>query len=239
MISDYFVYGGMGMTNADPTYILQKILYRLGSTYGFQELTATYVPALDFKVRWQRAGGRIELLIPDYLEDAPEEILEEFLKELFGKMNGNAGENSQKLKEWLTRPEFSAEKQPVYLSRNTNILRKTKGEYKDLNLSFTRLQSKGLIAEIPGLYLSWVDGDSDQEIGRTSVLMKVVAINNTLDSEYMPDYVLDYCLYSELARLIVGYNPAINGELERQRLLRKFEQDKEARQWIKDAGLLL
>ena len=224
---------------SEAAYTMERVIYRLGSTYGFQELTAMFVPAPDLKVRWQRGSGFAELQIPDFLDDAPEEVLEEFIRGLLERMSGNAYTEGQTVCDWLTRPEFCSENQKTYLSRNENILGKAEGRHRNLNESLKRLREAGLVGDIPGLFISWMSGESDLKICRSTVLMKVAAVNDILDAEDTPDFVLDYCLYDAIAPLIAGYLPDGSGEIQKRKLMRKFKQSKEAEQWIKAEGLLL
>jgi len=70
--------------------------------------------------------------------------------------------------------------------------------------------------------------------------MKVIAISSVLDTEAIPDFVLDYCLYHELCHLTIGFDPSAkrHGE-EFSQLEAKFPQMNEATEWLKKLCLYL
>ena len=44
-------------------------------------------------------------------------------------------------------------------------------------------------------------------VGRSSVLMKVVAMSAILDDDSVSDELMDYCLYTQLAYVNQGFSP--------------------------------
>ena len=214
---------------------LTNIFQHVGAEYGYKTVNAEYLAVKDFKVRWQRSYDWIDFRVSDYLEDAPEEVLEGLARNLFDRITGKGTVFSTALKEWVTRPEFCQQKQKIFLERSQYVLNTAEGEHKNLNDSLKRLQDAGLVGEIPGLYLSWRENNGDMKVGRCSVLMKVVTINEQLDSEEVPDFVIDYCLYSELVHIIAGYDPDGNtNDIESLALLKNFTQDSEAQQFLRE-----
>ena len=131
------------MTYVSSDETLQKIFQHVGAVYGYEKVQASYLPTKDFKVRWQRGIGWVDFQVSDYLEDAPDNVLEGLAQNLFERISGNGEGFSQDLKDWVTRPEFCTEKQPIFLARSRNLLGSTKGEHKDLKASLKRLQKAG------------------------------------------------------------------------------------------------
>jgi len=214
---------------------LRNIFQRVAAEYGYSSVNAEYLSTKDLKVRWQRGYNWINFQVSDYLDDAPGEVLEGLAKNICERLNGRAIEFSRALKDWVTRPEFCKQKQPVYIERSMGLLNEVRGEHKDLNDSLKRLQDAGLVGEIPGLYLSWRENNGDMKVGRCSVLMKVVTLSKQLDSEDVPDFVIDYCLYNELVHIIAGYHPDGDvHDIESLLLLKNFTQESEAQQFLKD-----
>lgn len=217
---------------------LSNIFQNVGSEYGYKTVNAEYMAFREFKCTWQRSYNWVDFRISDYLEDAPAEVIEGLARNLFDRIKGNEASYSTALKDWVTKPEFCQDHQRTFIERTYGILGSTKGVYKDLNDSLKRLQDAGLVGEIPGLYLSWMDSSGSYKAGRCSVLMKVVTLSDRLDSEEVPDFVIDYCLFTELAHLIVGYNPDKDtNEIESDALLKNFTQCSEAERYLRKMTL--
>ena len=212
---------------------LKNIFQRVGAKHGYQTVDAEFMAFTDVKVRWQRSYGWIDFRISDYLTKAPADALEGLAKNLFDRLEGKDTEYSPILKEWLTSQEFIEKNQQNYLERCIGYQGTAKGKHKDLNESMKRLQDAGLIGDLPGVYLTWED-NLCQKMGHCSVLMKAVAINDLLDDENVPDYVLDYCLYRELLHIQIGYNPdGLAHEEEFQTKCQDYKMQDEADSWLR------
>ena len=213
---------------------LRNIFQRVAAEYGYRSADAEYLSTKDLKVRWQRSYDWISFQVSDYLDDAPEEVLEGLARNLCERLSGKASEFSRALKDWVTRPEFCKQKQPVYIERSMGLLNEVKGEHKDLNDSLKRLQDAGLIGNLPQVYLTWEDSATNK-MGHCSVLMRVVSVNTFLDSDDVPDYVLDYCLYKELLHIQIGYDP--DGGMHEEKhcqMCRDYSKSIEADDWLKN-----
>lgn len=101
---------------------LRNIFQHVGAEYGYKTVNAEYLAVKDFKVRWQRSYDWIDFRASDYLEDAPEEVLEGLARNLFDRIAGKGTEFSTALKEWVTRPEFCQQKQKIFLERSKYVL---------------------------------------------------------------------------------------------------------------------
>lgn len=110
---------------------LTNIFQHIGAEYGYKTVNAEYLAVKDFKVRWQRSYDWIDFRASDYLEDAPEEVLEGLARNLFDRIAGKGTEFSTALKEWVTRPEFCQQKQKIFLERSKYVLNTAEGEHKN------------------------------------------------------------------------------------------------------------
>ena len=64
--------------------------------------------------------------------------------------------------------------------------------------------------------------------------MNVVSVSKALDTDEVPDFVLDYCLYHEICHLLLGYDPT--GDAHEQKFYElncKFPKRKEAEVWLR------
>ncbi|UAL08382.1 MAG: hypothetical protein KRP56_03825 [Candidatus Methanogranum gryphiswaldense] len=213
---------------------MNEIFGRIGNDFGYDRTTAEFMAFKDFKVRWQRSYKWTEFKVSDYLNDAPDEVIEDLVRTLFSKLGGTYDQGySKEMCDWVTRPEFSQIKRPIYLKRSRNILRNAKGDFRDLQDSMDRLSDIGLTENTDDVYISWSKEPVARKIRNSSVLMKVISISKHLDSEMVPDYVIDYCLYHELCHVIVGFDPTSEKHTSRyEELNSKFEKKEEAEKWI-------
>lgn len=214
--------------------ILKTKFKEIGKEYGFDKVEAEFVAFKEFKVRWQRSYKWADFKVSDYLADAPPEVIEGLCNSLFSKITGEDEGYSKEMCDWITAPEFSEFKQPVYLKRSRNLTRTAKGEMRDLSDSYDRLIEMGLVEKDPTIHMTWTKESNVRKIGHCSVLMKVISISSVLDTDMIPEFVLDFCLYHELCHLMIGFDPTakIHGE-EFSKLEAKFPQREEAEEWLK------
>ena len=214
--------------------LLTKTFKETGKEYGFEKVEAEFVSFKELKVRWQRSYKWADFKVSDYLADAPPEVLEGLCNSLFSKITGENEDYSKAMCDWMTSPEFAKNKQPVYLKRSRNLTRSPSGEFRDLRESYERLILAGLVEKDTAIHMSWTKESNVRKIGHCSVLMKVVSLSSVLDTDMIPEFVLDFCLYHELCHLAIGFDPTAkkHGE-EFSELEDKYPKKKEAEDWIK------
>jgi hypothetical protein len=224
----------LGEEEMETEEVLRTKFKEVGREYGFDKVEAEFVAFKEFKVRWQRSYRWADFKVSDYLADAPPEVIEGLCNSLFSKITGDDEGYSEEMCRWITAPEFSECKQPVYLKRSRNLTRSSKGETKDLESAYDRLIELGLVKKDPYVHLSWTKESNVRKIGHCSVLMKVITISNILDSDMIPDFVLDYCLYHELCHLMIGFDPSAKAHGEEfSNLEARYPQKDEANDWLK------
>jgi hypothetical protein len=214
--------------------VLRTKFKEIGKEYEFDNVEAEFAPFKEFKIRWQRSYKWADFKVSDYFADAPPEVIEGLCRSMFSKITGDDEGYSDEMCKWITAPEFSKYKQPVYLHRSRNITRTTKGDAKDLESAYERLVGLGLVEKDPAISLTWTKEPNIRKVGHCSVLMKVIMISSALDTEMIPDFVLDYCLYHELCHIIIGFDPSakMHGE-QFSSLEAKYPKIDEAKEWLK------
>ena len=97
----------------------------------------------------------------------------------------------------------------MYLSRSRNLSRTTAGTCRDLSESVQRLLDAGLLSEsdVGNSYMSWTRRGALRRMGFCSTMFRVVGISSVLDSQEVPDHVVDYVVYHECLHLRQGYRP--------------------------------
>lgn len=158
------------------------------------ETKAEFAAFRDLKIRWARTYKWAEFTVSDFLKEAPLEVIEDIATTIFSKIKGNEHEYSDETVEWLTSDEFAEVNQPAYISRDLRI-GSEKGEHKSIEESLNRLKDRKLIPEDLGrIRFFWSKKTSNEQSSWSSMLMKVVTVNCALDSDNVPDEILDYAI---------------------------------------------
>jgi hypothetical protein len=189
---------------------LAGIFEDVGADFGFDTVNAEFCAYADVKVRWVRQAKIISFTVTDYLEDAPEEVIEDIARRIMCRIRSDdCPQYSDTTNQYFTSQEFVERNQTTYLERKSFLSEGSKGKHRDIQDSYERLMSAGLVDEINGLALRWTDCELESENGLSSLLMKVVLVPSYLDSMDVSDEIFDYNLYRLLVNIIVdfGINP--------------------------------
>lgn len=185
---------------------LTALFRAVGSRYGYDDITAEFAAFRDFKIRWSRTYRWASFEVSDYLSDAPDEVITSLADTLFAKIKGERDtEYSDEVCGWLTSDDFVRSKQPMFIRRYRGLSRSSQGDERDLMESYDRLVSAGLVERDPDLFLGWAVKSKPGTVGKSSILMKVVAMSDVLDSIDVPDDLMDYSLYSQVAHVGMGF----------------------------------
>lgn len=99
---------------ADKTARMEKLnaaVKELAKEFGYQETIVEFKPFDDFKVQWVRSYKWIELDIPDYLEDAPEEVVLSIARTILQKIANQESEYEPMAVEYLRTLHLSPHRQ--------------------------------------------------------------------------------------------------------------------------------
>jgi archaellum biogenesis protein FlaJ (TadC family) len=66
---------------------LSEIFSAVGARYGYGDIRAEFAALKDFRVRWQRSYNWAVFTVSDYLDRAPDAVLENLAEVLFSKIN--------------------------------------------------------------------------------------------------------------------------------------------------------
>ena len=135
--------------------------------------------------------------------------------------------------EWLLSEEFLMSCRPIRLQRSKNISGSTAGKVRDLGDSLDRLMEMGLVKEsdLDGAYYTWTSRPNYRKVGECDILFRTVTISCALDSEKIPEKVLDYVVYHETIHLRRGYRP---GETAHGRKFKELEDLYPDGKWCND-----
>ena len=220
---------------------LTELFTEVGSRHGYREVEATYTAFRDMKLKWCRSYNWIQFDVSDYLIDAPEDVIGSIADTIFRKIKGDSEAHyDERVTAWLTSPEFVRSRQPTYVSRCRGLTLSPKGDVRDLEESYGRIVDMGLMKRDPDVYLGWGPAGSGRHSGFSSVLMKVVNMSSVLDDGEIPELLLDYCLYAQLAHIMMGFDPFSGSRFEEyDELLRRFPERDRAEALLRQHGIKL
>ncbi len=217
---------------------LTQIFADVGRRYGYDDVGAEFSPLTDFKVRWQRTSEWIRFQISDYLDRAPDNILEGLADVLYAKIRGEDKEYDEAFIRYVTDESVAGPNQKDFLSRSRNLGGSSVGDYHDLNDCVNRLRDEGLIPDSLQCELRW-DSSRGSKVAGCSVLQRVVWVNRMLDQKGVPEHVLDYCVYSMLCHLMAGFTGRQQDESEHRRLASRYPMQADAEEWLYRQDLYL
>ena len=175
----------------------------------FREARGDFVVRKEFGYSWKVYGAGIEIHIADYLSDAPDDVLSDFCDMVCRRARGLDWSFPSDCLDHIRSDGYILSGRPVYLSRSRNLSQTTAGTCRDLSESVQRLLDAGLLSDtdIGNSYMSWTRRGALRRMGFCSTMFRVVGISSTLDSDEIPDHVVDYVVYHECLHLRQGYRP--------------------------------
>jgi len=160
----------------------------------------------DFKVLWECINGRMRCHFSDYLDDAPAKVVESVAEVMFRRMKDEEAFYSKDVQDFVTSESFLRRNQLTYIGRFGSISPGPEGDCFDLSESYRRLISMNLVDFDPDLCIRWIPWDEGRYVGHSSTLMKTVTLKDVFDSPECSRELLDYCLYSQIIHIRIGFN---------------------------------
>lgn len=208
---------------------VREIFAAVGREYGYEDVEVDFVPYRDMKVRWQRTSSWISFSVSDYLKDAPTLVLEDFARTLFGKITGNGADWSDRFRVYICDGGFVEKNRPVFLKRFKGV--KPAGEHRCRSLedSIDRLMAEGLISDVDEIEFRYASGM--HAASTVSAVMRTVIISDRLDSEDVPEYVLDAQVYKRICQVMAGFDACKDARQECERRIKRYSLMEEGEKW--------
>ena len=92
--------------------------------------------------RYSVRGGTAEMVMADYFEDAPEEILEDYVRFVLDK----GSSPPERFIAYVLSDAFVQSQRPRFLARSRRFTLSSEGEHRSLSRSAERLEEAGLLA---------------------------------------------------------------------------------------------
>lgn len=217
------------------TDTLTEAFANVGKEYGYDTVNAGFSEFREFKIKWTRSLGWADFEVTDYVEDAPQSVMEGLAETIFMKISRKAvNEYPKAMMDWLITDDFVEKKRPTYLMRSHGLTKKAAGNHIDLGEAYGRLADQGLTEFDDNLRFTWTKEPNRKRVGYCSILMKVITVSSVFDTPEIPTFVSDYVLYHELIHMSKGFDPYGQrhdiGFLVKERLYERYE---EAEEWLK------
>ena len=169
--------------------------------YDSYKVTLKSKAHLHYAYRIVKDG--IEIEMSDYLEDAPDRVLRDSCKAIVQWSMGRKYVQPESLSEYIRSDDFIVTARPKYLKRSRSLSLTQRGKCKDLIESVERLMDRDLVneADITNSYYTWADHMAKYKFGQCNQTFRVVSVNPVLDSNDVPDVILDFVIYHETLHL--------------------------------------
>jgi hypothetical protein len=214
---------------------LTEILSNKGISEGFSEIRASFITSKDFRVSWKRRGKQLNIMVSDYIANAPDFVLTDLSETIMDMVKGRPYEYGKEYMEWVTSDEFIFNNRKAYVRRSKNITRDPMGKERNLIESVDRLLDSSLLTpeDIQNSFFTWTVRPNYRKVGYCSPMMRVVAVSSALDDLSVPDYVLDFVVYHESLHLRQGYRPSRRAhDTSFKKEERLFPEVKEAEKYL-------
>jgi predicted metal-dependent hydrolase len=135
--------------------------------------------------------------------DAPGEAIRDLCRAIVKWSQGHRLEIPESMTRYLATEEFAVTNRPKYLKRSRNLLCTQQGSCRNLMDSIERLLDSGLVTEsdIGNSYITWASSMPKYKFGMCNQMFRVIVINPVLDSDSVPDEVIDFVVYHEILHL--------------------------------------
>ncbi len=148
-------------------------------------------------------GKKIRLVITDYLEDAPQDVVEDVICFVLER---NEGYRPERFEGYIATDEFILNKRPLFLEDSRMFKCTSEGEYRSLSDSVQRLMDSGLLDadDLQNTYITWSKRRAVRRLGVCYAMFRVISITPALDTLDVPEDCLDFVVYHEFLHLRVG-----------------------------------
>jgi hypothetical protein len=145
----------------------------------------------------------IEIELSDYLENAPISVLNDECTAIVAWSRGKKYVQPESLSDYIRSTDFIVGNRPIYLRRCRTVSMTQQGKSKNLIDSVERLMDMELVFDndIRNSFFTWATHMAKFKFGQCNQTFRVVSVNPDLDSDSVPDEVVDYVVYHEILHL--------------------------------------
>lgn len=188
---------------------LKRIAAPLFESRGYRLKEAYFTAFKEMNFRWEINGKDIIFKMSDYLDDAPDEVIEDFVKGALTYIFGGRHVWGKTYLDYARSDEFILSKRPVYYRRGRRLARTDVGEYRNIFDAVQRLIDRGLLTadDIENTLFSWTSDPTLTRLGYCTQMFRIVVISRVFDDPDIPEDLFDFVVYHECMHLRQGYRP--------------------------------
>jgi hypothetical protein len=205
---------------------------------GVGHSSASFARFSELKHTWRRSGRNATFRVSDYLEGAPEEVIESLAWYIVSRAFdvGCPDGRSDKYLEHLRSRRLWDTKRSLYLSRARGLCVEPRGRCRDLRTVFDYVNSTYFRGMIGDPTLAWVDESPAVRLGYYFDPINLLAVNKVFDSERVPRYVLEFVVYHELLHHIDAESGRRTNRVQHTKRFReqerRFSSWADAERWL-------
>ncbi len=188
---------------------LMRVAAPIFASRGYTLAEASFTAFKEMNFRWVVKGNSVVYKVSDYLDDAPEEVLESFVKSSLTYIFGGRHSWSQTYVSYCKSDDFVLRKRPVYYRRARKLLRTDVGTYRNIFDAVQRLIDRGLLtsSDIDNTLFTWTTEPTLTRLGFCTQMFRIVVISRVFDNPDIPEDLFDFVVYHECMHLRQGYRP--------------------------------
>jgi hypothetical protein len=205
---------------------------------GVGHASASYGSFSDLKHTWRRTGRNATFKVSDYLDGAPDDVIESLAWYLVSRAFdvGCPNGRPEKYLDYMRSRRLWDTKRPLYLSRARGLCLDPLGQCRDLRAVFDYVNSTYFGEKLGDPTLAWVDESPAVRLGYYFGPLNLLAVNKVFDSERVPRYVLEFVVYHELLHHIDAESGRRTKRVQHTRRFReqerRFSSWADAEEWL-------
>jgi len=223
----------------DPHDLFRRVLRRLRIAGAPPSLRVEFHPFAGLRSTISLREGRLEVRLPDVLQDAPSLVLEALAEILLSKVYRRRA--SREAREcylaYVLRPGTRQRIDQARRERGTKQLLPARGRWHDLEEIYQRLNRSFFHGELSVNRLGWSLKNSRTILGHYDAGHGTIVINRALDSPRAPAHLVEYLVFHEMLHMRFpverdGHRRVVHSR-EFRMAEREFPQYEEARKSLK------
>ena len=188
---------------------LKQLAAPLFEARGYHLIEVHFTAFKEMNFRWEIRGKNIVFKVSDYLDEAPDIVIQEFVKGALTYIFGGRHVWGKAYLDYTRSDAFILLKRPVYYKRGRRLARTDVGEFRNIFDAVQRLIDRGLLTEddIQNTLFTWTSDPTLTRLGYCTQMFRIVVISCVFDDPDIPEDLFDFVVYHECMHLRQGYRP--------------------------------
>lgn len=201
-------------------------------------MSVSFYPYAELRHTWRHRGGALTLRVSDYLDHAPDDVIEAFAWYLLCRAYRKDCPDgmAEKYLGFARSRELWVPKKDTYIARARFLSFRPRGDARDLRPVFDYVNGCYFDGKLLLPDLAWAKESPSARLGFYFQALNLLAVNKVLDSEKVPRYVLEFVVYHELLHGIMEAKGSqvrrIHHTKDFRERERQFSMYDEAEKWL-------